>query len=89
MQMIKKMNIRLLPNKDAGDWYLKAEMNKNENGRLVILDNTGNLISRQVLTFVKGENQIPIPKNSISNAHIHVFILYLGNEVVFSQLIMK
>ena len=87
--MIEKTNIRLLTNKDAGEWFLKAEMHKNENGRLVILDSTGNLISRQVVAFVKGENEIPIPKNTISNSRIHVFILYLGNEVVFSQLIVR
>ena len=81
-------NFRLLTNNQADNWYLTAEVNTNKTGKLVILDNTGNLVSRQIVQLVKGENNIPVPRDNFSNAQIHVLILYLGNEVVFSQLIL-
>ena len=81
-------SFRLSTNTQAEDWYLSAEVSSNKTGKLVILDNKGNLVSRQIVQFVKGANNIPVPKNNFSNAQIHVIILYLGNEVVFSQLIM-
>jgi hypothetical protein len=79
------MNFRLLTPADPVNWYLKAEVSKTGNGNLVILDNSGNLISRQVINFVKGENNIPVSKQTLANGNVYVMALYVGNEVVFSQ----
>ena len=82
-------NFRLLTNTQAENWYLTADVPSNETGKLVILDNTGNLVSRQIVKLVKGENSIPVAKHNFANAQLHVVILYLGTNVVFSQLVMN
>jgi hypothetical protein len=79
---------RLLTNNQSETWYLTGELNSTHSGKLVILDNNGSLISRQIVKLVKGENKIPVSKNSFSDAQIHVIILYAGEKVIFSQLVL-
>jgi hypothetical protein len=86
---IESTQFRLLTNKNAEQWFLTADLPNNETGKLVILDNMGNLVSRQVVHLIKGENSIPVSKNTFSDAQLHVIILYLGKNVVFSQLVMN
>ena len=85
----EKMNIRLLTPADPANWYLKADLKDAGNANLVILDNTGNLISRQHINFQKGENNIPVSKQVTTNGNVYVLVLYFGNEVVFSQLVTR
>jgi len=87
---MQKGNItfRLLTDMQS-DWCLTGKLNASQTGKLVILDNTGNLISRQMVKLVKGENNIPVCKDTFSNGQMHVIILYVGNDVAFTHVVMN
>jgi hypothetical protein len=87
-QDLLSQQFRLLTNSQSETWYLTGELKSTHPGKLVILDNNGSLVSRQIVKLVKGENRIPVSRNTFSNAKIHVIILYIREQVVFSQLIL-
>src|SRR5688572_2718840 len=87
-QDLLSQKFRLLTNNQSETWYLTGELKSNHSGKLVILDNNGSLVSRQIVKLVKGENKIPVSKNTFSTAQIHVIILYAEEQVIFSQLVL-
>jgi hypothetical protein len=87
-QDLLSQKFRLLTNSQSETWYLTGELKSTHSGKLVILDNNGSLVSRQIVKLVKGENKIPVSKNTFTNAKIHVIILYVGEDVIFSELIL-
>ena len=87
-QDLLSQKFRLLTNDQSEMWYLTGELKSTHSGKLVILDNNGSLVSRQIVKLVKGENKIPVAKNTFSKAKMHVIILYVGENVIFSQLIL-
>jgi hypothetical protein len=86
-QDLLSQKFRLLTNSEAETWYLAGELKSTQSGKLVILDNNGSVVSRQIVKLVKGENKIPVSKSTFSNAKIHVIILYIREQIIFSQLI--
>ena len=45
------MIFELLNHAAEGQWYLKANIKKVANGKVIVLDDSGTLISRQVVNF--------------------------------------
>jgi hypothetical protein len=87
-QDLLSQKFRLLTNNESETWYLTGDLKSTHSGKLVILDNKGSVVSRQIVRLVKGQNKIPVYKSTFTNAKIHVIILYVGESVIFSQLIL-
>ena len=70
------------------NYFLIAHLDSSRNGKIVVLDNLGNLNSRQLLKLSKGENKIDIGRITFTDSPIHIVILYLEVEMVFRELIV-
>jgi hypothetical protein len=78
-------NAYLVNTQNSSNTYLIANANQPANGRIAIIDISGNVLKMQQVTIVKGVNTIQVPRTDYKTNQVVFIKFYVGNDVMLTQ----
>ena len=75
----------LVNNSATGSAYLVANADLAANGKIIIMDMSGNILKTQQVHFSKGLNTIELPPTNKNHREVNIIKIYVGNENILTQ----
>ena len=70
---------------DDNRFFLIANAQESERGRIVVFDSTGELLNSQIIAVYKGKNTIEVSTPDDAQLPPHLIAVYLENKLAFMQ----
>ena len=70
---------------DNSRFFLVANAQESERGRIVVFDSTGELLNSQLIAVYKGKNTIEVTTPDDAQLPPHLIAVYLENKLAFMQ----
>ena len=72
-------------NIDDNRFFLVANAQESERGRIVVFDSAGELLNSQLIAVYKGKNTIEVSTPDNASLPPHLIAVYLENKLAFMQ----